>query len=100
MRASAGSGATPHVRSLQALILEADRDLPRSLSAVWQRQEELKEVVRGVKAWSALAQALWAVCRRMLVPRPARSFAAVCSELLFAACDPPLIAARSVCAVV
>ena len=49
--------AVPHMRTVQALVTEAER-FPRSLSAVWQQQEELKEVLRQGKAWAAQAQGI------------------------------------------
>ena len=55
--------AVPHIRAVQALVTEAER-FPRSLSTVWQRQDELKEVLRQGKAWAAQAQALMTTVKK------------------------------------
>ena len=47
----------PGMRTLQGIVAEAD-GFPRSLSWVRLRQEELKEVLKQGKSWTALAQGI------------------------------------------
>jgi len=55
--ATSRGDACPPVRTLQALATEAER-FPRALSMVWQRQDQLKQVLKQAKAWSSQAQAV------------------------------------------
>ena len=57
LAAASRGNSRPQARALQGLVTEADR-FPRALVMVWQRQEQLKEVLRQTKAWSSQAQVM------------------------------------------
>ena len=61
--ASARGDKPPHVRAVQRLVAEAEA-FPRALTFVWQRQEELKNVLKQGNTWATQSKAIMAAVKK------------------------------------